>query len=90
MDTLFKGGNIGLGEKIITEVVVTKVFASQLQHRTLVAIFMGNPTALVSATLMEFQGVVPRELLGAMCWPTVGGRHALSRKFHYLFCLNLS
>ena len=24
--------------------------------------------------LTEFKGVVPLELIGALCWPTVGGR----------------
>ena len=28
---------------------------------------------IVPAKLVEFLGVVPRELIGAMCWPTVGG-----------------
>ena len=28
----------------------------------------------VPAKLVEFQGVVSQELIGAMCWPTVEGR----------------
>ena len=28
---------------------------------------------IVPAKLVEFYGVVPQELIGAMCWPTVGG-----------------
>ena len=27
----------------------------------------------MSAKLVDFCGVVPQELIGAMCWPTAGG-----------------
>ena len=32
----------------------------------------------MSAKLVDFCGVVPQELIGAMCWPTAGGGENIS------------